>query len=310
MRQVCSFAEVHDNRPALVTVGVFDGIHRGHQALIGSLVQEAHAAGRAAVVVTFDPHPAEVLRGPQPAFYLTRPEERVRLIGELGVDWVVVHPFNLEVSHITAAEFVDSMVEHLHMRELWAGPDFALGHKRQGTVEYLSEQGTAKGFRVRVVEPRTNDGTIISSSAIRAALREGRVEAAAQYLGRPYSVSGTVVAGAKRGRAIGVPTANLDIGPALAYPAHGVYACRARLNGQSWAAATSVGVRPTFEATGLPIIEAHLIDFSGDLYGQPMVLEFLARLRPELKYDSVEALVEQMRLDIEQTREIAGAQAA
>jgi riboflavin kinase/FMN adenylyltransferase len=286
---------------------VFDGVHRGHQALIGSMVEAAHAAGCSAVVVTFNPHPAEVLRGRQPSFYLTQPETRAQLIGQLGADWVVTHPFNVEVSRVTAAEFVDRLLQHARMQEFWAGPDFALGHRRQGTVEYLTEQGAAKGFRVRVIEPRTNGGTIISSSAIRAALREGKVEAAAAYLGRPYAITGTVVPGAKRGREIGVPTANLDIGPDLAYPAYGVYACRARLNGQSWAAATSVGVRPTFETSGLPTIEAHLIDFGGDVYGRPLTLEFLARLRPELKYGSVEALVDQMRLDIQQTREIVSA---
>jgi riboflavin kinase/FMN adenylyltransferase len=302
MRHVPSLEEVAPTKPAYVAVGVFDGVHRGHQDLLGSMAASAHTAGCAAVVVTFYPHPAEVLRGYRPSFYLNRPEEKAELIGALGVDWVVTHPFSLEISQITAADFVDRLVRHLGMVELWAGPDFALGHNREGTVEFLRGQGLAKGFRMHVVQPATHGETVISSSAIRAALRDGEVVRAAEYLGRWYSLAGTVEEGARRGRTIGIPTANLAIWPEQVYPAHGVYACWAWVGGQRWAAATNVGVRPTFEPTGLPTIEAHLLDFDGDLYGREMRLDFVARLRPEMKFSGVDALVAQIKADVEQAR--------
>jgi riboflavin kinase / FMN adenylyltransferase len=304
MRHVQSLEELNLQKPAFVTVGVFDGVHRGHQSLIGGMAEAAHAAGNAAVVVTFHPHPAEVLRGHRPSFYLNRPEEKAALIGALGVDWVVTHPFNLEVSQISAAAFVDRLIAHANMTELWAGHDFALGHNREGTIAFLQALGEAQGFRVRVVEPYRDGGEIVSSSAVRAALGEGQVERAAEYLGRLYSLSGKVVEGARRGRTIGVPTANIEIWQEQAYPAFGVYACWAWVDGERRPAATNIGVRPTFEETGLPTIEAHLIDYNGDLYGREMRLEFAARLRAELKFDGIEALVAQIKADVEQTRRL------
>ncbi len=302
MRHVHSLEEVSPGISSFVTVGVFDGVHRGHQGLIGSMVEAAHAAGRAAAVVTFFPHPAQVLRGRQPSFYLNRPEEKAELIGALGVDWVVTHPFSLEISLISADEFVERLIRFLEMVEIWAGRDFALGHNRMGTVDYLRARGSERGFQVRVVEPELHDGAIISSSAVRAALREGRVDAAAVYLGRPYRVSGKVVEGAHRGQTIGVPTANLAIWEDQAYPALGVYACWAYVGGRRRPAAVNIGVRPTFEQTGLPTIEAHLIDFSGDLYGQDLALDFVAYLRPEMKFNGVEALVAQIWADVGRAR--------
>jgi riboflavin kinase/FMN adenylyltransferase len=304
MRHVHSLDEVTPGQTSFVTVGVFDGVHRGHQTLIRSMVEAAHAAGRQAAVVTFYPHPAEVLRGRRPSFYLNRPEEKAELIGELGVDWVVTHPFSLEISLITADEFVDRLIRHLGMVEIWAGRDFALGHNRLGTVDYLQELGGHKNFRLHVVEPEMTDGTIISSSAVRAALQAGQVDVAAEYLGRPYRLAGRVVEGAHRGQTIGVPTANLAIWEDQATPALGVYACWGTVGGERRAAATNIGVRPTFEETGLPTIEAHLLDYSGDLYGQEVALDFVARLRPETKFNGVEALIAQIKADVEQTRSL------
>lgn len=310
MLHVYSLEQVNPERPAFVTIGAFDGVHLGHQRLIGMMTEAAHAAGCASIVVTFHPHPAIVLRGPRPSYYINGPDERADLIGALGVDWVVTHPFTLAISKITAAEFVDRLSSRLRMVELWAGLDFALGHNREGNVDYLRRQGEAKGFRLRVVEARTAPGSaaIISSSGIRSALEAGSVELVAEYLGRPFSLAGRVIEGARRGKTIGIPTANLAVGEGRAYPAHGVYACWARVGGGRWPAATNIGVRPTFEPARLPTIEAHLLDFDGDLYGKDLALDFVARLRPEMKFAGVDALVAQIRADIDQARRILNAE--
>ncbi|MBI3763250.1 MAG: bifunctional riboflavin kinase/FAD synthetase [Chloroflexi bacterium] len=304
MIHVHSLEGVTLDRSSYVTIGAFDGVHLGHQRLIGEMARAAHAAGCAAVVVTFYPHPSVVLRGRRPSFYINSPDEKAELLGALGVDWVVTHPFTLEISKITAADFVDRLLTHLKMVELWTGEDFALGHNREGNVPYLRGQGEARGFRVRVVEPRALDTAIISSSGVRAALQSGDVALAAKFLGRPFSVSGRVVAGAKRGRVIGIPTANLEVSEDRACPANGIYACRARIGDETWMAASSIGVRPTFEQNGAPTVEAHLLDFSGDLYDRTLTLDFVARLRPEEKFATVEALVDQIHADIRQTRQL------
>ena len=306
MIHVSSLEEVKSDRPTFVTIGAFDGVHLGHQELIRTMTEEAHSAGCAAVVVSFHPHPAEVLRGRRTSFYLNDPAQGAELMGALGADWVVTHPFTLEVSRVTAAEFVDRLQRYLKMVELWAGEDFALGHNREGNISYLRHQGEAKGFRVRVVEAQTvpRGVAVISSSGIRAALRAGQVEVVAEYLGRPFSLSGRVVEGARRGQAIGIPTANLAIGEHRAYPAFGVYACWARTDDGRWPAVANIGVRPTFGEDAAPTIEAHLLDFAGDLYGQDMALDFVARLRPEIKFAGVESLVAQIKADIEQARKL------
>lgn len=310
MRHVHSLEEVTPDRPSFVTIGAFDGVHLGHQRVIGMMTEAAHAAGCASVVVTFHPHPAVVLRGRRTSYYINTPGERADLIGALGVDWVVTHPFTVEISRITAAEFVGRLSSRLRMVELWAGQDFALGHNREGNVAYLRRQGEAKGFRVRVVEARTGPGSpaIISSSGIRSALEAGSVELVTEYLGRPFSLAGRVVKGAGRGKTIGIPTANLAVGEERAYPAHGVYACWASIGGGRWPAVTNIGVRPTFEQTKVPTIEAHLLDFGGDLYGKDLALAFVARLRPEKKFNGVDALVAQIKADIEQARRILNAE--
>jgi len=305
IQHVTSLEDLRLSQPACLTIGAFDGVHRGHQALIGDMVRRAHATGRAAVVLTFYPHPSVVLRGRRPAFYISTPEEKAEYLAALGVEAVVTHPFNQEVANITAADFVTRLVEHARLSELWCGADFALGHNRQGDVDFLRAEGEQRGFSVNVVEPVLIEGEVISSTRIRQALRDGAVEAVTRYLGRPFRLPGQVVEGAKRGRTIGIPTANLAVSEERAFPAVGVYACRAHLADGVQPAVTNIGYRPTFNSTEPRlVIETHLLGFSGDLYGSTITLEFIARLRAEMKFPGVDALVAQIQRDIAEAREI------
>ncbi len=290
-------------RPSHVTVGAFDGIHRGHQHLIGSMTEAAHEAGRAAVVVTFDPHPGVVL-GRSPVASLSTLDERAVLLERLGVDLLAILRFTPEVAGTPAARFVAAMQRYLGLTELWVGHDFALGHRREGNVTRLREMGEEMGFAVRVVEPFLLRGKPVSSTRIRAALTAGDIDEANECLGRPYRLAGTVIHGRGLGRTLGVPTANLEPPQGRLVPANGVYACRAEVEGgEVWPAVTNVGVRPTIAAKGLTV-EAHLLGFEGDLYGQRLALDFIAWLRDEEIFPSLNALVEQVRRDIEQARRI------
>ncbi len=305
MQHVTALELLALDRPAHVTIGAFDGLHRGHQALIGQMVDEAHAAGQAAVVITFFPHPSVVLRGRRPSFYLSTPEEKVDYLARLGVDAVVTHPFNQAVASITAAEFVERLVQYARLSRLWVGADFALGHNREGDVNYLRAAGEQQGFDVHVMEPVLIDGEVISSTRIRQTLRDGAVEQAARYLGRPFRLSGQVVQGAQRGRQLGIPTANVAVSEEHAVPAVGVYAARGYHGSSVSRAVINIGFRPTFEGgEARPVIEAHLLDFTGDLYGTTLTLEFVARLRPEMKFPGIDALVAQIKRDIESARAI------
>lgn len=311
MQTVTSLEALRLTQPACLTVGAFDGVHRGHQALIGELVQHAHATGRAAVVITFYPHPSVFLRGRRPSFYLSTPEEKAEHLRALGVDAVVTHTFDAAFAAITADDYVAQLVRHAGLSELWCGEDFALGHNRVGNVAYLRAAGERLGFAVRVRTPVLEDGEIISSTRIRQCLRDGAVEQAARALGRPFRLSGQVVEGAKRGRTLGIPTANLAVSDERAFPAVGVYACRAHWEGEApHPAVTNIGFRPTFNSsTPTLTVEAHLLDYSGDLYGRALTLDFVARLRPEMKFPGVEALVAQIHADIATARRLLGAAA-
>lgn len=290
---------------AYVTVGVFDGVHLGHQAIVDSLVAGARRDGVPSVALTFFPHPTLVLRGHRPRFYLTSPEMRARLLGERGVEVVVTQPFDLAFSRLSAESFLDLLQERLGMRGLWVGPDFAFGHGRRGNVAYLEAVKEARGFEVYVVPPVTVDGEVVSSTRVRRALAAGEVALSARLLGRPFAVEGRVVRGDGRGRELGVPTANLALWEEQALPAVGVYACLAEVDGETYAAATNVGLRPMFEhGRQEPLVEAHLVAFDGDLYGRPLRLAFLERLRDEVRFETVEELVRQMREDIARTKQI------
>lgn len=303
MEIVYALQEARPDRPSRVAVGAFDGVHRAHQHLIGSMVRAAHAAGHRAVVVTFDPHPGALL-GRSPVAALSTLEERAALLEGLGVDLLVIVRFTAAVAGTSAACFVDLLRAHLAMVELWAGPDFALGHRREGTVDYLQRLGAQQGFAVQVIEPLRWRGEVVSSTRIRAALTAGDIEEANGCLGRPYRLSGVVVHGRGLGRKLGIPTANLEPPPGRLIPANGVYACVAGTEEMAeWPAVANVGVRPTIADNGLTV-EAHLLDFAGDLYGQRLRLDFIARLRDEMAFVGLDALVAQVRADIDQARRL------
>ncbi|OGO11500.1 MAG: riboflavin biosynthesis protein RibF [Chloroflexi bacterium RBG_16_47_49] len=288
-----------------LTIGSFDGVHMGHQQLIKELNQNAHRVGAKPVVLTFHPHPSVILRGRTGSFYLTTVPEKVKLLDELGTDIVISHPFTYELSRSTAREFVLYLMEHLGFRQLWTGYDFALGKGREGNVEYLRSLGAELNFQVHVVKPITSDGQTISSSQIRNLLMQGSVEEANKSLGRPYKVTGEVIHGDGRGKSIGIPTANLDTGNEKLIPGAGVYACRVVIMDKLWPAAVNIGTRPTFESADQRAhVEAHILDYSNDIYAQQITIEFISRLRGEQRFQGVEELISQIHNDINKTREL------
>ena len=288
-----------------LTIGVFDGVHRGHQEILANLTAGAHENGAPAVVLTFWPHPAVVLGKRYDLKCLTTPEERADLLGELGVDAVITQPFTPDFAGLSAWDFMRLASRRLGLRSLWIGYDFALGHNREGNLERLTEIGEEFGYQVQAIGPVKNGENVISSSLIRQRIRSGEVARAADNLGRFYTLSGPVVHGDGRGRRINVPTANIDYPQDKVIPANGVYACWAWVGGERHPAAINIGINPTFTPDKRTSnVEAHLLDFDRNLYGQELKLEFVQYLRAELKFDSVEALLEQIDADIVQTREI------
>lgn len=288
-----------------LTIGSFDGVHLGHQALIRDLSSSAHSGGALAVVLTFHPHPSVVLRGRQGAFYLTTTDERATLLSELGTDVVITHPFTIEVARTSARDFIAYLKSHLAFQQLWVGHDFALGRGREGNVDTLKLLGEEFDYQLHIVQPVKFSGQIISSSQIRSLLLEGNIELPKQLLGKPYRLSGLVVQGDGRGRRIGIPTANLETGNDKLVPGAGVYACRVEIDDNQWPAAVNIGVRPTFDGPDqLTHVEAHLLDYSGDLYGQHLRVDFISRLRGEQRFPNVQELITQVQRDIERTREI------
>lgn len=290
---------------AWATIGTFDGVHRGHQAIVVPMIQAAHAAGSPAVVVTFSPHPVAVLRGIDEPICLTSPDERASLLGALGVDVVLTLTFDRALAGLSAREFMQRLSERLGLRQLWVGNDFALGRNRMGDIPTLQSIGKELGYIVHVASEVAVDGERISSSQIRTLLREGNVRQAARLLGRPYQMEGPVIHGDGRGRGLGFPTANVDYPAQKIPPRYGVYATWTWVDGQRLPSVSSVGVRPTFDPPGSkPRLEAFLIDYDNDLYDRRVRVEFLEFLRPELRYDSVEALIDQMVLDTQNAREV------
>ncbi|MBN2044273.1 MAG: bifunctional riboflavin kinase/FAD synthetase [Anaerolineales bacterium] len=290
---------------AWLTIGSYDGVHLGHQQIIHQITAGAHQAGAPAVVLTFFPHPAIVLRGPRDSFYLTLPEEKAELLGEMGVDEVITYPFSRQTSETEPEDFIRMLITHLGFSHLWVGYDFALGKDRKGDVETLISIGEKYGFVVHVIEAYQQDGEVVSSSRVRQAVEAGRIMAANRLLGNRFTIRGKVIPGDGRGSTIGIPTANLAVARERAVPGPGVYVCLATVEGETYPAVTNIGVRPTFEdAPVAPRIETHILDFSGDIYGSEISLAFVDFLRPEQKFSGVDQLVAQIRADIAQGREI------
>lgn len=305
MNHVTSLDDVALSQPSMVTIGVYDGVHRGHQQLIARLVTEAHERAWKAVVVTFFPHPDVVLRNITDRYYLTTSHDRAQFLHDLGVDVIVTLPFDDAMRRMRANLFVDKLISQLRMNTLWVGQDFALGYQREGNVEFLTRAGAARGFSVHPINLVTQaaDGRVISSTHIREMLLAGQVVEARDWLGRSYSVSGTVVEGDKRGRTIGFPTANLEVWDQLVIPAKGVYAGYATVRGQRYAAVTNIGTRPTFDGQSVRV-EPHLLNFDGDIYGETLLLTFEARLRDEQKFNDTDALKTQLAHDVQMAQAI------
>lgn len=283
-------------RPSGVTIGAFDGVHLGHQALVRGMVTGAHSQRLLPLVITFDPLPGQVL---QPDSYrlLSTLEERSTLFQSLGVEGLIILPFNNALMQTSARDFVQELLDHAKLGCLWVGPDFKLGRGQEGKVDYLRRAGRRFGFGVHVFEGIVRwEGQPVRSSRIRRALSVGNIHEANGCLGYPFHLCGKIVHGHKRGRALGFPTANLAVQGTRLLPANGVYICRAHLRSGTFDALTNIGTRPTFD-NGTHTVEAHLLDFSEDIYGDPMRLDFLGRLRSERRFDSVDDLIRQMTQD-------------
>ena len=284
--QVTMLSEVR-GRPRRVAVGEFDGVHLGHREVIRG----------SDTVLTFEPHPLRVVRPQAAPRLLTSLETKAELIAALGVEELVVIPFDEGFAHQTPQEFIDHiLVEQLHAVRVSVGENFRFGHRAAGDPALLAAD---KRFQTRVVPLVEVDGEIVSSSQIRGLVLAGEVETATRFLGAPFQLRGTVVEGDRRGRTLGFPTANIIPDEALVCPGHGIYAART----SQACAAVSIGVRPTFGTGRALLVEAYLLDWAGDLYGSQLRIDFLARLRGERRFDSAQALIEQMRRDVERTRQ-------
>ena len=297
---------------SVVTIGSYDGVHRGHQLIVRHAVERARELGVPAVVVTFDPHPSEVVRPGSHPPLLAPHHRRADLMAELGVDACLVLPFTAEFSKLSPAEFVVKvLVDKLHAKAVVEGPNFRFGHRAAGNVEFLAEQGKVYDFEVEVVDlfvaGEAGGGEPFSSTLTRRLVGEGDIEGANEILGRPHRVEGVVVHGAQRGRELGFPTANVETLPHTAVPADGVYAGWLHAAGEAMPAAISVGTNPQFDGT-VRTVEAYAIDRVGlDLYGLHVAVDFLAYVRGQAKFDSLEALLERMAVDVERCRELVAA---
>ena len=302
MSLVEDLAHLSPARDSALTIGVFDGVHRGHRHLVDALIGEARDSGLLAGVVTFKNHPITVLRPGTRVQFLTNVAERTRLLKDLGVDFVAAVEFDPALARLTSREFLGVLSSELRMRKLVVGPDFAMGRDRDGSVETLPGIASEVGAEFKSVDLVTDPSGIVKSTAIRKQIADGEISSAANLLGRNFSITGTVGGGLKRGREMGFPTANLEVHPDLIVPGDGIYATWAHLDSGRHMAATSIGLRPTFDDGENRTIEAFLLDFSEDIYGQTIRLEFVKRLRGEEKYDTVEALMEQIDKDVQDTR--------
>ena len=290
-------------KDSVITIGVFDGVHVGHAHLIRSVIQEATLKGFLSCVVTFKNHPKTILVPEFRANYILDFEDRVTRLKELGVDLVVPITFDLDLANLPAKQFLSRISRHLSMKTLIVGPDFAMGHNRDGNLTTLPIISRELGFTFEVVDLLKKNDNAVNSTVIRNHIMIGDIEPVSQMLGRNFSIAGTIVHGLKRGADLGFPTANIEIDNGCIVPGDGIYATWAQLGSDRYMAATSIGTRPTFGEGGRTI-EAHILDFSDNIYSKPIKMEFVKRLRGEEKYETVEGLIEQIAKDVQNTRAI------
>lgn len=293
-------ARVAPDRETVVTVGVFDGVHLGHRHLLRRLCELA-GPDRLPAVITFSNRPITVLRPGTQVKDLTTPERRADLLRQAGVGLVVCLEFTQELSELSAGEFAGLMVESLKMKGLVVGPDTALGHNREGNFDRMTSLGRELGFWVETVNPLDKGGEPVKSRNIREAVSQGDIAACNRLLGRRFSLAGEVVVGNRQGTKLGFPTANLECPPQLLLPADAIYATWAIIDGTPRPSATSIGIRPTFGLTQR-VVEVHILDFGGDLYGQEVQVEFVAKLRGQEKFQDIDQLVVQIQRDVDQAR--------
>ena len=309
MKTLHSISELASLRgPLFLAIGVFDGVHRGHQAVISTSARHAHAANGTPVVVTFDPHPAKVLRPNDAPHLLTATPHKIDLIRRLGVGHLLIIPFTKEFAATPPEEFVRQLVAHSRpLREICVGHEWSFGRNRAGNLAFLKQLGEELQFDVVGISPVLADGNVVSSTAIRHAIEAGDFDTAAAMLGRAYTILGTVTGGEKLGKKIGFPTANLSA-HSEQFPPDGVYLAEAWIEGVLYHGVVNLGFRPTV-AQGDPqrVLEIHLLDFDEDIYGQDVEVRFLHYLRPEKKFPNVEALVRQIDADVQQARKLCAA---
>lgn len=289
---------------AYVTIGNFDGVHRGHAPILEKLTQEASSENRKSVVITFDPHPKKILNPEIKPFYLiTTIEEKISLMERQGIDAMLIIPFSLEFSRITSEEFIRQILwDKLRIRKIFIGHDYTFGKNKEGNETFLKTFGKKLGFEVAVINAVTLGVEVVSSTRLRFAILDGDVRTAAALLGRPYNISGIVVEGEKRGRLLGFPTANIN-SDKLLIPARGVYAVTVGLEERQYSGVLNIGVNPTF-ANGELSIEIYLIDFNENIYGKSLNICFIERIRDEIKFDAPEKLIGQIKRDVDQAKAI------
>ena len=290
------------DRDTVLTVGVFDGVHLGHRHLLGYLMDWAGSVCIPAVV-TFSNRPVTVFRPGTFPSYLTTPDHKVDLLREAGIELVVPLEFTRELSEVPARQFAELLSGTLRMKGLVLGPDSALGRGREGDMAYMQAEGERLGFWVRSVPPLEMNGQPVKSRVVRKALVAGDVSGGARLLGRNHTLSGRVVVGDQRGRTLGFPTANIDIYPGLLWPGDGIYATWAHIGGKRHLSATSIGVRPTFGLTQR-LVEVYVMDFSGDLYGQPMTVEFVDKVRNQETFADIDVLIARIEQDVADSRDV------
>lgn len=308
---VFSSAFPRDGQGAVVTVGTFDGVHRGHWAVLKEIRERARATGRRAVLLTFHPHPLRIVRPEAAPLLLTTPIEKKEILAESGLDYAVFLTFTLELSRYSPRRFVEEiLVGRIGVDELVIGYDHGFGRGRSGDADTLREIGGDLGFRVDVVGPVIMSSEAVSSTRIRTAVGEARMEVAREGLGRPYSLRGFVVKGDGRGRALGYPTANLQVeGSEKLLPPPGVYAVLGTVSTGTYPGALHLGPRPTFQGS-MPTVELHLMDFQEDLYGEEVRVDFIRHLRPVRSFSSAAELVRQMEVDVAKARKILSTEEA
>lgn len=292
-----SIRAAHLKGPTHLTIGSYDGMHRGHQALIAKMQAAARSDGAACGLLTFHPHPRAVLFPEKPVATINSLAERLKLYAQTGLDFTIVHPFTRQTAQTEPEDFLDLLKARLALTDLWVGPDFALGRRRRGDVAFLQRYGEKIGVQVHVVGEFSWEGVAVRSSRVRHAITLGNVEWAAVWLGRFFSLTGVIVYGDQRGRTLGFPTANISVSENRVRPADGVYAAWAVVEGRRFPAVVNIGLRPTVNGGGRRTIEAHLIDFDEDIYGRCLQLSFVARLRDEMKFSGLDALKAQIARD-------------